>query len=179
MCYKALKECVCYPTYHQFASIIYIFVGASLAKWRFSFKIEACKKVYSRRSLARSLTCKRLKVLLKEDNKMTNLENKIAFILTGKQKKFLKGLGHHLAPLITIGKEGLTDNVLKATKQELFSRELIKVKIANSSSINKHEAAEILPNATESTLVQLLGKTLLLYKENSRIDKDQRISLPR
>jgi RNA-binding protein len=110
---------------------------------------------------------------------MKDQEDKIISTLTGKQKKFLKGLGHHLEPLVSIGKEGLTENVIKATKQELLSRELIKVKIANSSSINKQEAAKLLPDATESTLVQLIGKTLLLYKENPKIDKEHRITLPR
>ncbi len=109
---------------------------------------------------------------------MTNPDDKIALTLTGKQKKFLKGLGHHLAPLISIGKEGLTENVIKATKQELLTRELIKIKIGNSSIINKQEAAELLPEATESTLVQLIGKTLLIYKENKKVDKEHRISLP-
>lgn len=109
---------------------------------------------------------------------MTGQEDKIPFTLTGKQKKILKGLGHHLAPLVAIGKEGLTDNVIKAIKQELLVRELIKVKIANSSSLNKQEAAELLPEVTESSLVQLIGKTLLLYKENPKIDKEHRITLP-
>jgi len=106
-------------------------------------------------------------------------DDKSGSTLSAKQKKFLKGLGHHLAPLISIGKEGLTENVLKATKQELLARELIKIKIANSSHIKKQEAAELLPQATDSTLVQLIGKTLLIYKENPKIDKEHRISLPR
>ncbi|MBU0664883.1 MAG: ribosome assembly RNA-binding protein YhbY [Proteobacteria bacterium] len=110
---------------------------------------------------------------------MTDQEEKIEGTLTGKQKKFLKGLGHHLSPLISIGKEGLTENVFKATRQELLSRELIKVKIGNNSNIKKQEAAELLPAATDSSLVQLIGKTLLLYKENPKIDKEHRISLPR
>lgn len=110
---------------------------------------------------------------------MTDQEEKIDATLTGKQKKFLKGLGHHLSPLISIGKEGLTENIFKATRQELLTRELIKVKIGNNSNIKKQEAAELLPTATDSTLVQLIGKTLLLYKENPKIDKEHRISLPR
>jgi len=105
--------------------------------------------------------------------------DQISCVLTGKQKKFLKGLGHHLTPLVSIGKEGLTDNVLKATRQELLARELIKVKIGNNSALSKDKAAELLPESTESTLVQLLGKTLLLYKENSLKEKEHRILLPR
>ncbi len=110
---------------------------------------------------------------------MTDKEETIDATLSGKQKKFLKGLGHHLSPLISIGKEGLTENVFKATRQELLTRELIKVKIGTNSNIKKQEAAELLPAATDSTLVQLIGKTLLLYKENPKIDKEHRISLPR
>ncbi len=110
---------------------------------------------------------------------MTDQDKTIDASLTGKQKKFLKGLGHHLSPLISIGKEGLTENVFKATRQELLARELIKVKIGTNSNIKKQEAAEVLPAATDSTLVQLIGKTLLLYKENPKIDKEHRISLPR
>lgn len=110
---------------------------------------------------------------------MTDQEEKTDATLTGKQKKFLKGLGHHLSPLISIGKEGLTENIFKATRQELLTRELIKVKIGTNSNTKKQEAAELLPAATDSTLVQLIGKTLLLYKENPKIDKEHRISLPR
>lgn len=73
----------------------------------------------------------------------------------------------------------MTDNVLKATQQELFARELIKVKIGSNSTLSKNEAAEIMPRFTESTLVQLIGKTLLLYKENPEMEKGQRIALPR
>jgi RNA-binding protein len=100
-------------------------------------------------------------------------------VLSGKQRKYLKGLGHHLEPLIAIGKEGLTENIIKATRQELLARELIKVKIATTSSMNKKEVATLLPPATDSALVHLLGKTLLLYKENPRREKEQRIVLPR
>jgi RNA-binding protein len=110
---------------------------------------------------------------------MSTDSDQITNPLTGKQRKFLKGLGHHLTPLISIGKEGLTDNVLKATSQELLARELIKVKIGNNSTVNKHAVMELLPQATGSILVQLLGKTLLLYKENPKIEKDHRIALPR
>ena len=110
---------------------------------------------------------------------MINDIDQINCVLTGKQKKFLKGLGHHLTPQVSIGKEGLTDNVLKATRQELQARELIKVKIGNNSTLSKDKALELLPEATESTLVQLLGKTLLLYKENPLKEKEHRIFLPK
>lgn len=110
---------------------------------------------------------------------MTNTsEEKELLQLTAKQKKFLKGLGHHLEPLILIGKEGMTESIVRVTLQELTARELIKVKIASTSQVNKQDAAAFIPHATGSHLVQMIGKTLLLYKENPKKNKEQRIILP-
>ncbi len=98
--------------------------------------------------------------------------------LTNAQKKYLRGLGHHLTPLVIIGKEGLADSVIDAVETALVARELIKVKIINTSSVSKHEAAEIVPERTASSLVQLIGKTLLIYKKNPKRNKEEQIKLP-
>ena len=109
---------------------------------------------------------------------MTEKIKKNTLVLTGKQKKFLKGIGHHLTPLVYIGKEGIAESVVEATDTALLSRELIKVKIVNTSSVTKHEAAEILPVKTDSILVQLIGKTLLLYRRNKKRKPSEQIKLP-
>ena len=98
--------------------------------------------------------------------------------LTNSQKKFLRRLGHNLTPLVYIGKEGLTDTVFAAVNAALDAHELIKVKIVNTSSVHKHEAASALPDATGSSLVQLIGKTLLIYRCNPDRKKDEQIKLP-
>jgi RNA-binding protein len=98
--------------------------------------------------------------------------------LTTKQKKYLKGLGHHLSPVVLIGKEGLSAKLIEAATQELGHHELIKVKIGNNSGVDKHLAADTLTEATGSELVQLIGKTLLLYRKNRKRPKDERIVLP-
>lgn len=98
--------------------------------------------------------------------------------LTKKQIKYLRGLGHKLNALVLIGKEGITDQLIKASQVELLRHELVKVKIGNNSGVDKNEAAKIIPEATGSFLVQLIGKTLLLYKPNPKIPKDKRIKLP-
>ena len=98
--------------------------------------------------------------------------------LTIKQKKFLKGLAHPLSPVVKIGKEGITGGVLESIKNELLYRELIKVKIGNNSDVRKTEAAQLIPEKTASSLVQLIGKTIILYKANLKKQKDKRIILP-
>ncbi len=99
--------------------------------------------------------------------------------LTNTQKKYLRGLGHQLTPLVYIGKEGLTDNVYDALEIALLSHELIKVKIINTSSVHKGDAAELLPQKSGSSLVQLIGKTLLLYRKNPKRKKEEQIQIPR
>ncbi|MDR3630852.1 MAG: ribosome assembly RNA-binding protein YhbY [Desulfocapsaceae bacterium] len=97
--------------------------------------------------------------------------------LSGKQKKYLKGLGHHLSPVILIGKEGISPQLIEATAQELKNHELIKIKIGNNSTVTKQDAVQTLTTATGGELVQLIGKSLLLYKENPERPKDERVSL--
>jgi len=98
--------------------------------------------------------------------------------LTNAHKKYLRGLGHHLTPLVYIGKEGIGDSVIDAVDSALAAHELIKVKIINTSSVSKHEAAEIVPERTGSSLVQLIGKTLLVYRKNPKRKKEDQIKLP-
>ncbi len=100
-------------------------------------------------------------------------------LLSGRQKKFLKGLGHDLSPVIQIGKEGITEGLIAAIEIELLRHELIKVKIGNNSGVEKIETGQIISEATASNLVQLIGKTLLLYKKNPKLAKEERIPLPK
>ncbi len=99
--------------------------------------------------------------------------------LTSKQRQYLKGLAHPLTPLVQIGREGISDGLMEMARKELALRELLKVKIGNNSGLEKHSAAEELAIKTGSTLVQLIGKTIVLYKENPKRAKEKRIRLPR
>ena len=98
--------------------------------------------------------------------------------LTSKQKKFLKGLGHSLTPVVAVGKEGLGEKIIKATLLELSRHELIKVKVGKSSPVGRQETAEKLSLGSDSALVQIIGKTILLYKKNPELDKDKQLKLP-
>ena len=100
-------------------------------------------------------------------------------VLNTKQKQYLKGLAHPLNPLVQIGKEGLSPGLLAMTSQELLRHELIKVKLSNNSGLDKHATSEEIAEKTGSILVQLIGKTFVLYKENPKKAKDQRIYIPK
>lgn len=99
--------------------------------------------------------------------------------LTPGQIRFLKSLAHHLKPVVQIGKEDLSENIISTIDRELANHELIKVKIGNNSGVAKQEAADVLPQMTGSVLVQLIGKTIVLYRGNKKIPRDRRIKLPK
>ena len=98
--------------------------------------------------------------------------------LSSSQKKFLRKLGHDLSPVVYIGKEGLSETVRAAIDDSLRHHELIKVKLVNTDKLSKHDAAEQIPRCSGSLLVQLIGKTLLIYRANQEKKKDERIRLP-
>jgi RNA-binding protein len=99
--------------------------------------------------------------------------------LTTKQKQHLKGLAHPLNQIVQIGKEGLSAGLISTTLQELDRHELIKVKISDNSGLEKHDTSRQLAQSTKSVLVQLIGKTIILYKPNPKRPKDKRIYLPK
>jgi RNA-binding protein len=99
--------------------------------------------------------------------------------LTTRQKQFLKGLAHPLSPLVQIGKEELSPGVIESIKTELLNQELIKVKIGSNCGLEKNSSSKIIAEETESALVQLIGKTIVLYKPNPKRAKEKRILLPK
>ena len=95
--------------------------------------------------------------------------------LKGKAARHLRALGHDLSPIVSVGKEGVTDGLVAATKTALLTHELIKVKVQSEAPVDRKEAASQLAERTESALAQVLGRTFLLYK---RHPKKPKIALP-
>lgn len=87
-------------------------------------------------------------------------------MLTGKQKRFLRAEAHHLTPIFQVGKGGVNENMITQIKEALEVRELIKVAILQNNSDDKHEVAEALAAGAGAELVQLIGHTVVLYKES-------------
>lgn len=99
-------------------------------------------------------------------------------MLTGKQRSYLKGLAHDLAPLVYIGKQEITENVIKEVDNLLDSRELVKVKLQESCLMDARTAANEVAAATRSEYVQAIGRRFVLYRRAKDPEKRQ-IVLPR
>lgn len=96
-------------------------------------------------------------------------------MLTGKQKRFLRAEAHHLSPIFQVGKGGVNENMINQIKEALEVRELIKVSILQNNMDDKHEVAEDLAAGAGAELVQLIGHTVVLYKESR---ENKTIQLP-
>ncbi|HYM61911.1 MAG TPA: ribosome assembly RNA-binding protein YhbY [Thermoanaerobaculia bacterium] len=84
--------------------------------------------------------------------------------LTPKQRQFLKGLAHPLAPVVRIGKGGLTPAVIEETRKSLDAHELIKVRIDADDPASRRDLAERLATAGGADCVTTIGKTAILYR---------------
>lgn len=95
--------------------------------------------------------------------------------LTPQQRKYLKGLGHSLTPIIHVGKEGISSGVISGINKALDDHELIKISLLESSETPRFNGAEQIAQATNAECVQVLGKKILLYRENH---KKKKVILP-
>ncbi len=86
--------------------------------------------------------------------------------LTGKQLRHLRGLGHHLKPVVMIGRDDITEQVMAAVEENLASKELIKIKIQEGCSLDRREVAVRIAEKSKASVVQILGKTILLYRQS-------------
>lgn len=85
-------------------------------------------------------------------------------MLTGKQKRHLRALGHGLKAVIQIGKKEIEDALIAEANAALDHHELIKVKLLESCMLDRNEASALLAAACGADVAQILGKTFLLYR---------------
>ncbi|KGX93554.1 RNA-binding protein [Pontibacillus halophilus JSM 076056 = DSM 19796] len=96
-------------------------------------------------------------------------------MLTGKQKRFLRSKAHHLNPIFQVGKTGVNENMVEQIEDTLEKRELIKISILQNNFDDKHEVANEIASNTGAHVVQIIGNTIVLYKESTN---NKEIQLP-
>lgn len=94
------------------------------------------------------------------------------------QKKYLRGLGHALKPVVTVGDAGLSDSVLAEFDSTLGHHELIKVRVRVGDRAARDEIIEKMCSGKSATLIQRIGNVALLYRPNLNKKLEQRIRLP-
>ena len=88
--------------------------------------------------------------------------------LNSKLAKRFRQIAHHLDPVVTVGDQGLTDNLSTEVNRALTDHELIKVRISVDSREDRAKLAEALANQCNASIVQKIGKIIVLYRENPK-----------
>ncbi len=98
--------------------------------------------------------------------------------MKGYQKKYLRGLAHGLKPVVQIGREGITEGVIRAVDEGLFHHELIKIKFNDIKEKDQKEAITGEVSAkTGSEPVGMIGHTAILYRRQADPEK-RKITVP-
>lgn len=97
-------------------------------------------------------------------------------MLTSKQRAYLRGLANTEEPILHAGKGGISDAMLKQADDALAARELIKGKTLETAPTSARETAEEIAGAVNAEVVQVVGRTFVLYRQNA---KEPRIKLPK
>lgn len=95
--------------------------------------------------------------------------------LNKKQINYLKGLAHNLKPVVLLGSNGLTEGVIAEIDTSLDHHELIKIKIPTDDREVKHLIVDAIVRETNGLKVQVIGKTLILYRQS----EEKKIHIPK
>lgn len=96
--------------------------------------------------------------------------------MTSKQRAYLMSLASTLNPIFQIGKSSLTPELTEAIGEAFNNRELIKIAVLKNCFDDPREIADMVAGRTQSQVVQVIGKKIVLYKP----DKDKpKIQLPK
>ncbi len=86
------------------------------------------------------------------------------------ERKKLKSMAHHLKPVIQIGRNGVTDAVLKAIDKALLDHELIKIKYIDFKE-EKKELSSGIAEKTGANIIAGIGNIIILFRKNE--DEEQ------
>ena len=91
-------------------------------------------------------------------------------MLTSKQRSNLKAMASKLDTIMQIGKDGITDNLIRSLSQALEARELIKISVLNNCESSARELCGELAEKLFAEPVQTIGSKIVLYRRSERKD---------
>jgi len=91
--------------------------------------------------------------------------------VNGKQRAKLRSLANGLQPIFQIGKDGISDNLIKQIADALEARELIKVNVLETSGGSARDFCHEIANIIGAEPIQVIGNKFVLYKKSSKNPK--------
>jgi len=98
--------------------------------------------------------------------------------LSSKERAELRAEAHHLTPVVHVGHQGLTDALLHSIDDALRTRELVKVALAKTTEVSAKDASHQLAERLGADVVQTIGRTCTLYRENPDLKRKAGASPP-
>ena len=99
-------------------------------------------------------------------------------MITSKQRAYLRKISHELEPIFQIGKDGVTDTLIKGVDEALEKREILKVHILETALLDTKETCNYMAQQLGAEPVQAIGNKFILYRRAEDVKK-RRIELPR
>ena len=96
--------------------------------------------------------------------------------MTSKQRSYLKSLAVKLDTIFRIGKGGVTEELCAQLLNALNARELIKIKVLETSPVTAREAAEQIASAIGAEVVLVIGMKIVLYRVSDN-EKNRKIDI--
>ena len=97
--------------------------------------------------------------------------------MTTKQRAALRSMCNTMEPVLQIGKDGITDNIVKQCWDALEARELIKLSVLETADCTARDAAEALAEQLRAVVVAVIGRKIILFRRPLN-PKNRRIELP-
>lgn len=94
--------------------------------------------------------------------------------MTSKERALLRSAANTMEPILHIGKDGITDNVVQQAWEALEARELLKGVVLPAAGMTPREAMAALCERTHAQPVQCIGNRFVLYR---RADKNSRYGI--
>lgn len=90
--------------------------------------------------------------------------------LTSKERADLRAEAHHLTAIVHVGHQGITPTLIQALDDALRTRELVKVQLGKHADETPKTIAARLAQEVGADVVQVIGRTATLYRENPELD---------
>lgn len=89
-------------------------------------------------------------------------------MISTKERATLRGFSNNIPDLVFVGKEGITENVVKQVLDNLTAHELIKIKVQQNCEHTPREVCEELVNKTGAEPISVVGNKIVLYKRTTK-----------
>ena len=89
-------------------------------------------------------------------------------MLNSKQRAKLRSLASTFDPMVMIGKDGLTDNILEQIDRQLFAHEMVKISVLDGADKPAKEYLHEVAAALNAEEVCSIGRKFVVYKMSNK-----------